>query len=190
MDGESWTTLRDKALYYVERRHELRAWEQLFDCLHEASGYYWLKGLGCNQIEFLPTTPGTPQPDLRARFQDSVCLLEVKCINRSDESLRNLTILGRDPVVFRDASYDLPPEFYKKLNSTLDVARTQLNARPESATARKIALLVLGFDPPRPFAHHHVCEVTSFLSQNGPTDFAVALEHSWVQSTLIRVQGL
>ena len=54
LDDDAWSDLRDRAAAVAHIRENGRGWEALFDVLNEATGYEYLKHVGCLDIRFVP----------------------------------------------------------------------------------------------------------------------------------------
>ena len=85
------------------------------------------------------TVAGTQTPDLEARLRGEWLVCEVKTINYSeDEALRR-----QMPVGLLDMNDKLPQEFFRKLDKTLALAKSQIDAHCRGQTARKIVYVIV-----------------------------------------------
>ncbi|MGB7767526.1 MAG: hypothetical protein WBN22_01565 [Verrucomicrobiia bacterium] len=164
LDTESWKKLLEKALPYVVVDDPLRGYQQLFSALDEARGYIFLVGQGYERIEFIKPNSvkqGIGQsPDLLATKVGSTAILEVKTINESDANLAPNASWRNEAVMVRP---NLSEEFKRKVVSTIEQARKQLNSYPPPSE-RKIVFLVVRFDFGLKTGGHLYVELENFIA--------------------------
>ena len=89
-------------------------------------------------------------------------LCEVKTINVSDVERKH----RRDGTV-RDISTVLSDEFFRKLKSSLQTAKNQMDAYTLAAETRKIAFVVINYDDIlHEFAENHAKQIRAFIETN------------------------
>lgn len=143
LDEQAWDNLKNKARHYVRAKHRLRRYEQFISYLNEAKGYLYLKQKDFSGIHFLQEG-SSPKPDLCARDEKGVVLLEVKTINYSDEELRRMY---ERPTQVRDVPVGLPERFKNKLGKTIAKAHKQLFNYEDKNVFRRIIYLIIKLDP-------------------------------------------
>src|SRR5216684_3103685 len=77
LDPVAWQMFKSRTAPYVHKLDEWGYSKQLFERFHEADGYGFLKSDGYQDIRFLPEDTGKPMPDLEARDQGRLVLMEV-----------------------------------------------------------------------------------------------------------------
>jgi len=168
LDPIAWRQFKSKARKYVHKTDRWGYWKQLFECFHEVYGYVHLKGEGYEDIQFIQEQRRVPTPDLRARRDTSVVLMEVKTVNESDWQKNYLEIPGEIRNAVR-GRHDLSEEFKQKLADTVARARDQLIAYPDAAVHRRIVYLVIRPD----FNFHAERELERFLREQGDAQVAI-----------------
>jgi hypothetical protein len=142
LDDEAWEHLKGEALPRLTARDKKgRGWPQLFDILNEARAYNYLISGGCANLRFIPRSHERT-PDLEGSLALDRVLCEVKTINISDEEVDFRT--GR--VKARSGQITLPPEFLKKLRTTVECAEQQLLAFDVGRAAIHFVYLYIWFD--------------------------------------------
>lgn len=158
LDPGAWRQFKSKARKYVHKTDKWGYWKQLFECFHEVYGYVHLKGEGYEDIQFIQEQRRAPTPDLRARRDTSVVLMEVKTVNESDWQKNYLEIPGEIRNAVR-GRHGLSEEFKQKLADTMARARDQLIAYPDATVHRRIVYLVIRPD----FNFHGERELEGFV---------------------------
>jgi hypothetical protein len=128
-------------------RPRKRFWEQLHDVLNEALGVKVLRSeFGCDIVRFVRPTTGSRIPDLFGQNTSIKHYLEVKTVNHSQDE-RESWYRDENPT----HSEKMPKRLKAKIKSSYFEALSQLRSPNDSASARKIVLLVLNpdysFDP-------------------------------------------
>jgi hypothetical protein len=124
LDEDAWKSLRTEASQYLSAKDERgRDWQQLFDILNQAYAYNHLKEIGCSSIRFIPRSKpnGVRTPDLEGSrgFERVIC--EVKTISISDAEVDS-----RRHLIAQDEECLVDERFFRKLNSVIGNARSQL----------------------------------------------------------------
>jgi hypothetical protein len=142
LDDNAWEHLKGEAFPRLTAHDKKgRGWSQLFDILNEAKAYNHLKSRGCTNLRFIPRAKKMT-PDLEGSLAMGRLLCEVKTINISDEETDFRT--GRKNV--RSGQITLPAEFLKKLRSTVECAKQQLQAFDQGRAAVHFVYLYICFD--------------------------------------------
>lgn len=125
LDPESWTELRAKAVAHFLDHRPGQLKQGFFNQLNEAFAYQHLVRRGYRQVRVLREI-GKTQPDLEYMRGDEKLFCEVKTLGISNEEIARREV----PKRFRSSIYyELDAGFVSKLQSTLDVAQSQINAR-------------------------------------------------------------
>ena len=144
LDRDAWELLKAEAQPYLATKNPRgRAWSQLISTLNEALGYLYVRSLGCTDVHFLPKEKrnGIEFPDVRGMLGSRTELCEVKTIHISDDAIR-----AREEQDTDVPGPKLPVEFLGKLDSTIDKAKSQLNAYSLEGEVGRTALIVINFD--------------------------------------------
>lgn len=125
LDPESWMELRAKAVAHFSDHRPGQLKQGFFNQLNEAFAYQYLVRCGYRQVRVLREI-GKTQPDLEYMDGDEKLFCEVKTLGISNEEIARRDV----PKCFRSSLYyELDAGFVSKLQSTLDVAQSQINAR-------------------------------------------------------------
>jgi len=159
LDPVAWQMFKSRTAPYVHKLDEWGYSKQLFERFHEADGYGFLKSDGYQDIRFLPEDTGKPMPDLEARDQGRLVLMEVKTVNESDNQKRyfETSLVSRDalPVERR-----VPAGLRHKLEAAIAKAAEQLLSIQDPAVQRRIVYLFVRLD----FHLHAVNELEQLLA--------------------------
>jgi len=153
LDSAAWKKFQRKAVRYVCVRHKRRHYAQLFQGFWEVKGYAYFKRQGYHDIQFIDEA-GVPTPDLYARRNDSVALMEVKSVEESEEELVYFEgkqdyfdlDLSRNVHPAREVIHALPASLKRKANHTIQHARGQLLNFAVSNVDRRILYLFVRLD--------------------------------------------
>jgi hypothetical protein len=170
LDAASWAALKRKASPYVDKVERFGYHQQLFETLHEAKGYSWLREMGHAKIEFL-SERRVPTPDLIGLGPAPVTLVEVKTINES----RGQRQYFETPAKIRDlveVQTTVPEALKREILRTVTTARAQLRAFTERPDAGRAVYLVIRPD----FDFQADEELLEFIRSLNSTDVRVALE--------------
>lgn len=141
LDQEAWASLKNKVLPFLTARdHYGRGWQQLIDMLNERLGYIFLLDLGCTEIRFISEKNGET-PELEAKLDGEPVICEVKTINISEEEVE-FRVNG----AAKASLASLESEFFIKLRSTLEKAKSQMVSHNNRPSARHIAFVIINFD--------------------------------------------
>jgi hypothetical protein len=157
LDPKAWQQLIEKTLNFVTKKSPDRGYAQLFNHLNEARGYALLADREYNEISFIDCED-QQSPDLLGKSQNSTAILEVKTINESEI---DLNWKRQDRFQTRTA-IRLTNAFKNKLLATIEKAKEQLEAYPESVD-RKIVLLVVRFDLDNMVEHRNYADLQNFI---------------------------
>lgn len=125
-------TLRDKKM----GRH----WSALFEVLNEAKGYEFLLDEGYSNIRFIPRSK-KESPDIRAQWDCSEAVLEVKTIWRSDFDLS----MRRNGKV-QSSICELPAGFKSKVIDDYKKATSQCHSIISTSVTRRICYFCIDLD--------------------------------------------
>ena len=106
----------------------------------QCKGY--LISQGYEQVRFLPEQTKVKTPDLRAHAALSTIVMEVKTVNESNKQKHYFEIPGEQRIAL-ETEYHLSRALKAKLNSAIQVARTQLLAVQDPTVIRRIVYLVI-----------------------------------------------
>jgi hypothetical protein len=141
LDPQAWAFLKTKAENYLLRQDH-RGYQQLFDALGEAVAYNYLrKSEGCPDVSFIPESK-KPTPDLKGVRDRKPILCEVKTINVSDDELG----ARLKAFVVRDSGNQLKEGFFRKLDSDISKAKSQLLNYDPAGEARHLIYCNICFD--------------------------------------------
>jgi hypothetical protein len=164
LNSPAWIALREKAKPYVHKIDAYGYHKQLFEALHEAKGYVWLKQRGYEGIEFLKENK-QQTPDLSAWSSRRQALMEVKTVNESDGQKKYF----ESPREIRDAvesDRTIPGAFKVEILRTIDAARQQLIGYPAPSVERRFIYLVVRPD----FNFHLDEELLAFVREQNSDD--------------------
>lgn len=145
LHAEAWRDLKERALPLLTVRDEKRGWRDLFDTLHEAKGYAFLRSVGCTDVSFIKRQD-KKTPDLSALFGSRCVLCEVKTINISQEEADRRDRVHHGEIRAFDVPAHVTLQMVQKVRSTLERAVEQLDHEDPHRTARRIVFTVLNFD--------------------------------------------
>jgi hypothetical protein len=165
LDPAAWEALKRKAFHYLERRHNGRGWQQLFDVLGEASAFNYLReSEGCSEVHFIPES-SEQTPDLEGVLDFARVLCEVKTINVSDDEIR----ARRAPHVVRKVSNKLGEGFFRKLDSDIKDAKGQLQGYDPAGEAQHLVHINVCFDDwPGFYKEEYLEQIVQHLSNHPP----------------------
>jgi hypothetical protein len=142
LDQEAWEFLKNEAFpYLTARNHCGRGWEQLISILNQARAYIFLFDIGCSEIKFIHKIEGVETPDLEAELNDNPVFCEVKTINKSEQEVE-----ARQCNLVNKTLLSLGAGFFKKLDSDLKKAKSQMASYNNKFGVRHIAFIVINFD--------------------------------------------
>ena len=144
LDQISWDFLKSESASYLTARDQHgRGWEQLFNILNQARAHNYLRDIGCVDVTFIPpkSKGGEESPDLEAKMGSNIVICEVKTINVSERKAE----ARRLGLVSETLSY-LEKEFFRKLDSDLEKAKSQMQSHCGDAGAKHICFIVINFD--------------------------------------------
>src|SRR5207247_1070985 len=124
LDSSAWQQLIKKCVPFVTSCSRRRGHHQLINHLEEARGYALLVRRGYAGIGFIECGK-RGSPDLLAESEMCNAVLEVKCVNNSDE---HIDWLAAWPPQVRDVVHGLSAKFKQKLIAAVEEAREQLEA--------------------------------------------------------------
>lgn len=145
LDDGAWSDLRGRAAVVAHIRENGRGWEALFDVLNEATGYDYLKHIGCMDIRFI-TRRKTRTPDLMATRDGRRVLCEVKTINVSDDEAARRRRISQDGFAASNTLPYVENGLLTKMTATLAHAVAQLDGEDPERKAQRIVFTVLSFD--------------------------------------------
>lgn len=141
LDSLAWDFLKTKAKNYLLKRGG-RGWQQLFDALGEALGYTYLKkDEGCPDVRFIAEN-SSKTPDLIGVCGTGSILCDVKTINISDKEIDARLV----PQVVRKGDSKLDEGFFRKLDSDINAAKSQLESYDPNRKARHLIYFNICFD--------------------------------------------
>ena len=143
-DPIDWEDLKSRAAgHLIHRDVRGRKWQQLFDTLAEASAYRYLKEFeGCSTVRLIPASNDDQTPNLEGVRDHDRVLCEVKTINVSDVELG----ARRGPPTARKVSDQLGDGFFRKLDSDIARAKSQLQSYAPNGDAQHIVYFKICFD--------------------------------------------
>jgi hypothetical protein len=171
IDAASWVVFKRKA---AQRVHLIDKWgysRDLFDCLYDIKGYRYLISQGYEQVRFLPEQTKVKTPDLRAHAALSTIVMEVKTVHESNKQKHYFEIPGEQRIAL-ETEYHLSRALKAKLNSAIQVARTQLLAVQDPTVIRRIVYLVI-----RPDFHIEAHEELEIFLQTQSTSEIEVIHH-------------
>ena len=142
LDSHSWALIRPRAIRLSTKLDSIGRYKEFFELLNEVKGYAYLKGLGCENVAFLPTSSerNTKTPDLFAVKHGEQYLCEVKTKNTSNDYEQKV----RDSRVIRTGS-ELSEQLLESVNATIAKAYQQLSTYSSSHHI-KIIYLCINYD--------------------------------------------
>jgi Protein of unknown function (DUF2442) len=142
LDAAAWVSLKSKACTYLNKNKKARGWQQFFNVLGEACGYNYLARYErCSAVRFIPES-NDPTPDLEGLRDHERVLCEVKTINISDDEVR----ARRMPSVVRKLSDQLEEGFFRKIDSDIVCAKSQLDSYDPHGDAQHLVYINICFD--------------------------------------------
>lgn len=157
LDEESWLILKEKAINHFRDHRPGQLKTGFFNQLNEAFAYSYLVDYGFANVKFL-REGRFQQADLGFVKEDRPGLCEVKSIGISDDEISR-----RSSNEYIDSSVNssLSPEFLTKLNSTIDSAKPQIAAYPDTS----FVYVVIEFDDfTRDFLADYRAQLETFVS--------------------------
>ncbi len=142
LDRDAWQVIKDEASPYLTKPDANgRGYQQLISILNQTWAYEYLVDLGCSQVTFIRTEKDQKTPDLSGDLNGLRVLCEVKTLGISDDETnrRSNKSGGR-------TSNTLPNGYFKKLDSAIEQAKTQLESYDVTANSRRIVFIVPDFD--------------------------------------------
>jgi hypothetical protein len=143
LDPAAWLSLKHKAAAYVDHMDKKgRGRQQLFDVFSEALAYNYLRQAEVYSIvRFIPESNGRT-PDLEGTSELARELCEVKTMNISDDEVR----ARGGPPASRKAANPLDGGFFRKLDSDIACAKSQLQSYDPSGAAEHLVYIHICFD--------------------------------------------
>ena len=145
MDTLSWNEFKSRTAPYVAAQDKWGWFSQLFDRFHEARAYAFLKTEGCQQISWIPETPGRETPDLCAVGPGGAVLVEAKRIRESDDENEYFTI-PPDQKEAKEILHTLSDPLRAKIRNTVSKAQRQLFSYPADNAHKRILYLAIRLD--------------------------------------------
>ena len=127
LDSQSWQILKDKVVAHFRdhRRGQLK--QGFFNQLNEAFAYRFLVRYGCTEVAMLPEN-GTSTPDIRYFEDGRMKHCEVKTLGLSDVEIHR----RESQAVSTNAYVELNEGFFRKLTSSVDAAKAQIETQNTS----------------------------------------------------------
>jgi len=138
LDPVSWAELQSKAVAHFSDHRPGQLKQGFFNQLNDAFAYQYLVRRGYRQVRILREI-GKTQPDIEFLDVDEKLFCEVKTLGISNEEIARRDVPRR---FHSSIYYELDAGFVNKLESTLDVAQGQINARG----ANGVIYLIILFD--------------------------------------------
>ncbi|MGI0134942.1 MAG: hypothetical protein ACREBW_08310 [Candidatus Micrarchaeaceae archaeon] len=161
LDENAWDYLKNEARPYLTKRDPKRGWAQLISILNQARAYGYLQSIGCSTPRFIPSD-SKKTPDLEADLNGGKVLCEVKTIGPSDEE-----VTARCNNTVRTTKDCLETGFCKKLSSTLEQAKNQMEAYDGGGSARQIVFAIINFnDLWAQYKENYYRQVDDYLGKN------------------------
>jgi hypothetical protein len=130
LDPDSWATLKGKAVAHFRDHRPGQLKQGFFNQLNEAFAYRHLARRGYGGVRMLPET-GRQVPDLEYFEGRQRLSCEVKTVGRSDEEV----FRRGSREAFANVYLHLSDGFFRKLRSTIAVARSQIQSRSTKGMA-------------------------------------------------------
>lgn len=125
LDEDSWQILYEKAVQAFDHPQTDRGKDQFFNILNEALAYQYLIDAGFSEVALLKESKRQKTPDISYLSNQQLHCCEVKTISISDDEIKRFKL----EQVFDLSIYQkLSDEFIAKFKSTIEQAKTQLNA--------------------------------------------------------------
>ncbi len=177
LDSDAWWGFKQKVLRYITIIDSRRGYSQLFDFFNEAKGYLYLKSEGCEEIRFIPEeTNGTP--DLIARCGGSVCLLEVKTVNKSKDEINIIKANSERPVVRMqviEGRLGLDDSLKRRITRKINKAKKQLMSYVCDGIQRRIVYLIIHLDIALASDSRNRDELVAYIDEQGDEQIEVRL---------------
>lgn len=141
MDQNSWCEFKKKAYDLCELKTTY-GWRQLIDLFSEAAAYYYAKNLGCQIINFIPTS-NKKSPDIIAQRNNFIFLFEVKKINISDIEINRIN--NREAIC---CSGETQKNLMKKIEVTIRKAHEQIISYDSQRKHSHFIFIDIDFDKP------------------------------------------
>jgi hypothetical protein len=172
LDAVAWVALRAK-MPPLLKKHRTRVWEPLYDALNEAKGYNHLTRIGCHAVHFIPTAEGMKTPDLGALSPEGgKVLCDVKTVNISDIEVRRRREGGVATIADQ-----LEDGFFRKIQSDLARAKTQMVTYAQDIPTRKIAYVVVNFDDGlHEYVDRYRVQIEQFMAANAVAGLETAFD--------------
>lgn len=145
MDALSWNEFKSRTAPYVTAQDKLGWPSQLFDRFHEARAYAFLKAEECQQISWIPETPGRETPDLCAVGPGGAVLVEAKRIRESDDE-NEYFMMPPHQKKCREVCHGISELLQTKICKTISKAQRQLSSYPADNVHRRILYLAIRLD--------------------------------------------
>ena len=174
LDPQAWMFLKLELKPLLVAKHPKRGWQALFDKLNEAKAYNYLRGVGYDDVRFIPRskTKGQRTPDFSAANGQSKALCEVKTINASE-----VEVDRRDSGGVGTTTNQLEQGFFAKLSADLSSAKSQMLAYDIDVATKKIVYVILNFDDQlHEYADRYRQQIDHYLSSATPEGLEVVLE--------------
>ncbi len=186
VEDTAWQEFRLKVRKYITIKDDRRGYSQLFDCFNEVKGYLYLKSEGCDEIHFVPEKEkkGIKSPDLCAHSKDTMVLLEVKTINRSDDEInwicRNSKIgaNGVRRMEAKEARQGLTDPLKVKIAEKINLAEDQLVTYACEGVKRRIAYLVINLDILDELDQRNRSELEKYIQLQGDNHKQIEVTYS------------
>lgn len=171
MDSADWNEFKKKTKPYVTAKD--RGWNtQIIERFHEAQGYAFLKQQGYSKVHFIPEEQSQKTPDLIGTGSQGVALLEAKRIRDSNDENDELVLsMEQKDFYLHEEVHSLSDPLKKKLNSTVQKAKTQLYNYPAGDSVRRILFLSIRLDL-KDDTNETKQQIAQYLSQVG-TDIEI-----------------
>lgn len=172
LDPAAWAALKAK-MPPLLKKHRTRAWEPLYDTLNEAKGYNHLTRIGCRAVHFIPAVEGMKTPDLGALSPEGrKVLCDVKTVNISDIEVRR----RREGNVGTTID-QLEDGFFRKVQSDLAHAKTQMVTYAPDISTRKIAYVIVNFDDGlHEYVDRYRVQIEQFMAENAILDLETVFD--------------
>lgn len=172
LDPVAWAALKAKVPPLL-KKHRTRVWEPLYDTLNEAKGYNYLTRIGCSAVHFIPTVEGMKTPDLGALSPEGRSVLcDVKTVNISD-----IEVHRRREGSVGTTIDQLEDGFFRKIQSDLAHAKTQMVTYAPDASTRKIVYVIVNFDDGlHEYVDRYRVQIEQFVAANAIPDLETVFD--------------
>ena len=171
IDECSWALLKEEAAPFLDKKHDKRGWQSLFDILNQAKACSVLLSIGLKDVSFIPRSkiPGKKTPDIKAIKNGISFLCEVKTINISDDEA---SIRGKKEV--RNISLSLDSGFFNKLQDDIATAKKQLCEYDTAHEAQWLVFIFINYDDFfKTFEQQYLDQINKFIVENPIFDIDV-----------------